>query len=492
MNFEKRKLQEMNLLGIENISFRDSINQQKLSLRAIKNNLIVKLKRKSIIEQCKSDYNNIPKEYQIQIYKFETSYNTIISYLKSKNNILISYCLNQLCIYFKYNEPNIIEQKLIIEGQFFEILLNLGNIFLNNKNEKDLILVIWILMNIQIYNEGNNDYLNILYGEKYLKFYNTCFTQFGSDEIMNLIIVLLTYLIKLNDEINAIILKSEVFNSIIYYILNKEPDMDSIENSVKLIMNCLNTNFDSELSQKEINTINDIIIILKNELFSSKNEILEKSCYDGLYIISKINNKYKFNEKIIQEGIPLNILKKEYKNYEILKKGLKLLANILTISDKECKIIYENNIIDYYNNILYIYDDDPKLVFIILSSIVNISLSKFRNIIKECIIWKSEKIEKYFNMNDNIKLKFIKIIKYMITNGDYNNLQFIYNTKIIEYVIYLLSSFNLNDKVVNKIIKIVNIYLNKFNDSEKENIEYHSIFNKFQDLIKTTSNKYDS
>ena len=235
MNFEKRKLQEMNLLGIENISFRDSINLQKLSLRAIKNNLIVKLKRKSIIEQCKSDYNNIPKEYQIQIYKFETSYNTIISYLKSKNHILISYCLNQLCIYFKYNEPNIIEQKLIKEGQFFEILLNLGNIFLNNKNEKDLILVIWILMNIQIYNEGNNDYLNILYGENYLKFYNTCFTQFGSDEIMNLIIVLLTYLIKLNDEINAIILKSEVFNSIIYYILNKEPDMDSIENSVKLL-----------------------------------------------------------------------------------------------------------------------------------------------------------------------------------------------------------------------------------------------------------------
>ena len=123
---------------------------------------------------------------------------------------------------------------------------------------------------------------------------------------------------------------------------------------------------------------------------------------------------------------------------------------------------------------------------------MNISLSKFRNIIKECIIWKSEKIEKYFNMNDNIKLKFIKIIKYMITNGDYNNLQFIYNTKIIEYVIYLLSSFNLNDKVVNKIIKIVNIYLNKFNDSEKENIEYHSIFNKFQDLIKTASNKYNS
>lgn len=493
MNIEKRKLQEIHLLGNEKISQRDSLNNQKVSLRLAKNNLKIKLKRKIIIEQSKFEYNNVPKEFQIQIYKFETSYNAIITTLKSNNNILISYCLNQLVIYFKYNEPNINEQKLIIEGHFFEILLKLGNIFLYNKNENDLILIIWILMNIQIHNEGNNNYLKILYSDKFLEFYNICFTQSDSDEIINLIIVLLTYIIKINKEINLIILKSHVFSSIIYYILNKDPDMEPIENSLELFISCLNLSFNNELTelgQKEINIINDIIIILKKELFTSNNEKLEKLIYEGLYIISKIDNKYKFNEKMVKEGIPQNILNINFENYDLLIKGLKLLTNILTVSDKECKIIIDKNIINYYNDVLDIYDNDPKIVYIILSGILNICNSKFRNIIKESIIWSRKKIEKYFNMYDNIKLKFIKIIKYIIINGTYSNLLFIYNLNILEYFIYLLASFNLGDKVTSKIIKLINIYLNEFNDSEKKNIEYYTIFYKFQDLNKL-SHKYN-
>jgi hypothetical protein len=263
--------------------------------------------------------------------------------------------------------------------------------------------------------------------------------------------------------------------------------MEPIENSLELFISCLNLSLNNELSelgQKEINIINDIIIILRKELFTSNNEKLEKLIYEGLYIISKIDNKYKFNEKMVKEGIPQNILNINFENYDLLIKGLKLLTNILTVSDKECKIIIDKNIINYYNDVLDIYDNDPKIVYIILSGIVNICDSKFRSIIKESIIWSRKKIEKYFNMHDNIKLKFIKIIKYMIINGTYNNLLFIYNLNVLEYFIYLLSSFNLGDKVTSKIIKLINIYLNQFNDSEKKNIEYYTIFYKFQDLNK--------
>ena len=483
---EKRKLKENLLLGIENLSFRDDLNQQKISLRTKNNNLIIKIKRKSIVEQSKCKFN-IPKDQQFNIYKFETSYNTIILYLKSLDNNLISYCLNQLVIYFKYSEPDVNEQDLIIKGQFFEILLDLGYKFLINNNENDLVQLIWILINIQVYNEGNDNYLKIIYGDKFFDFYDKCFTQFGSDEIINEIIALLTYMVKINKDVNVIILQSKVFESILNYSKNKNQDMDVTENIIELIVICLNIPNNYNLSKREIIIVNDIIILLKSELFNYENEKLLKLCFEGLYKISKLDNNYRFNEILIKEGIPFIILKIKNNNSDILIKQLKLLGNILTVSDKECKIIYEANIIEYYNDILNKYDNDNKIVFITLSNIFNISASKYRNIIKDSIIWSEEKIQKFFNMDEQIKIIFIKIIKYMINNNSYNTLQFIFNTKILEYLIYLLSSFNLSNKVCLKIVKLVNNYLSKFKDSEKESIEYCIIFNKFQDLIKSSS-----
>ena len=484
---EKRKIQENILLGIENLSFRDDLNQQKISLRTKSNNLIIKIKRKSIVEQSKCKYTNIPKDQLFQIYKFETSYNTIISYLKSSNNNLISYCLNQLVIYFKYREPDINDQNIIIKGQFFEILLDLGYKFLIDKNENDLIQLIWILLNIQVYNEGNNNYLKIIYGDKYFEFYDKCFTQFGSDEIINEIIALLTYMIKINKDISAIIIQSKVFESIINYSKNKNQDMDVTENIIELIVICLNFPNNYKLNKKEINLINEIIILLKSEIFNYENEKLQKLCFEGLYKISKLDNNYRFNQLLIKEDIPFIILKIKNNNNDILIKQLKLLGNILTESDEVCKKIYEANIIEYYNDILNKYDKDNNIVNITLTNIFNISASKYRNIIKGSIIWSEEKIQKYFNMDEQIKLIFIKIIKYMVDHCNYNTLQFIFNTKILEYLIYLLSSFNFSGKVTSKIMKLVVNYLSRFEESEKENIEYCIIFNKFQDLLNPVS-----
>ena len=487
MNFEKRKLQEINLIKGEDLSYRDSLNKLKITLRAKDNNLVIMAKRKSIIAQMNSDNTIFPKEKQFQIYKFESSYNKIISYLNSSDNNLISYCLNILSIYFKYNEPNINEQKLIKEGQFFEILLYLGNKFIYEKNENNLIKIIWILMNIQIFSEGNSDYLKKIYNEKYMEFYNECFTNFGSDEIINEIIVLLSFIAKINIDIDNyfILLRSKVFSSIIKYGKNKNNDMEVMEIILKLIVNCLKISDKYELNENDINIINDCIIILINELSDFENEKIQKLCLDGLYKITKLDNNYKFNEKLINEGAASLILK--MKNNNNMLKSLKILANILTVSDKYCKLLYEDNIIGFYNNILINYDDDPEFVFTILSGLFNISVGKSRNIIKESIIWSSEKIQKYFNMNDDrIKLLFIKIIKYIVYDGAHECLILIYNTKVLEYLIFLLSSFNLNEKVTNKIFKVIGIYLQNFKESERKNEEYYIIFQKFQDLIKSS------
>ena len=110
---------------------------------------------------------------------------------------------------------------MILEGQFLELLLNLGINFFNNKKEENLIKILWIFINIQIYNEGNGEYLTNLYNQKFLEFYNQCFTQSNSDEIMNEIIFLLYYIIQINKEINIIILQSKVFESIINFTSNE-------------------------------------------------------------------------------------------------------------------------------------------------------------------------------------------------------------------------------------------------------------------------------
>ena len=182
---------------------------------------------------------------------------------------------------------------------------------------------------------------------------------------------------------------------------------------------------------------------------------------------------------MIQHKIPLSIMKIKNKDVKILLYELKTLTNILAVSDDYLGKINLKELILYYNEILNLYDDDDKIVNIILNGIINIADSKYAYVIESSIIWNEEKIQKYFSKNENIQLLFIKIVKYIINIGNYYSLNFIYKTKVLEYLIYLISNSNTNVKIIRKILKIVDNYLDRFKSNEKANLEYIIIYNKF-------------
>ena len=483
MEYKKRNDIENILLNDNSKIYLEELTEKKLSLRSHKISKIFQIKRKNILEQTKSSLDILDKFHQFQIYKFSTSFERIISYLNSSDDIKINYILNQLNAYFKYNEPDITEQKIIIEGQFLEILLNLGNNFLKNeKSEENIILIIWIFINIQIYKEGNGDYLKVLYSQKFLDFYNNCFIYSNSEEIMNEIILLLYHMIKINEEINEEInreiLKSKVFESILNFSLNVDKDLELIESIIKLIISCFNITEEEELNENEINIIDKCLIILKNESEIDDDNIL-LLCFKGFYLLSKLNDRYKFNEKMITLKIPELILKTNKNKRQILLYALKTLSNILTVCDDDLDKINMKEILHYYNSILVKFDEDDKLVYIIFNGLYNITDSKYINLIKSCIIWKEEQIQKYLNMNEKIQMLFIKIIKYIINIGNNSSLNFVYETKVLEYLIYLISNSLWDKKILRKILKLIDNYLSRFNEEKKNDIEYAIIFNKF-------------
>jgi hypothetical protein len=304
---------------------------------------------------------------------------------------------------------------------------------------------------------------------------------------MNEIIILLYYSAKINIGADFKILQSKVFESIINYILNEQQDLEFIENVIKLMIVCLNFSDNDELGEREINLIDKCLFILKNES-NINDEKIQKLCYEGLYIMSKIDDKYEFNQKMIKEGIPKLILK--IKNKNILLYSLKTLTNILTVTNDDLEKIDLNEIINFYNSILHIYDDD-KIEYIILNGIYNIADSKYINIIKSSIIWSQEKIQKYFNKNEKIQLMFIKIIKYIVKLGDSNSFVFINDTNILEYLIYLISNTNYNTTLAKKILKLIAIYLNIYKNYGKDNFEYLVILNKFKNWINLFSDIID-
>ena len=239
MELEERKNKENIFNEIKDFSFIKELNKQKLSLRKKKISKIITMKRRDKLNQIASSLGIINKEYEFQINKFSSSFNLIQMNLNSSDANIQSYTLRQLNIYFQYNEPDIIEQKIIANGQFLELLLNLGIKFFIN-DEENIIQILYIFINIQIYNEGNGEYLISLYSEKFFEFYNRCFIESKSDEIINKIILLLYYMAKINFSLNRKILQSKVFESIINFGLNEDQDLGLKELIIKLITICLN------------------------------------------------------------------------------------------------------------------------------------------------------------------------------------------------------------------------------------------------------------
>ena len=99
------------------------------------------------------------------------------------------------------------------------------------------------------------------------------------------------------------------------------------------------------------------------------------------------------------------------------------------------------------------------------------------------MIFSHQKIEKYCNSGQEILLLFIKIIRFLIYNSEYDTLKFIFNTKILEYFLFLFNTNNLNQIVYNKIIKVIDTYLKRFNAELKGSKEYLYIYYKFKDIL---------
>ena len=416
MELEERKAKENIFNEIKDISFIKELNEQKLSLRRKKISQIFSIKRRNNLEKIKNSLNLLKKQSELQINKFSSSFDRIILNLKSSDNNIQSYTLKQLNIYFQYYEPDINEQKMIIDGQFLELLLNLGIKFSFN-DEANIIQILCIFINIQIYNEGNGEYLISLYSDKFFEFYNKCFIQSKSDEIVNKIILLLYYMANINCGINIKILQSRVFESIINFSINEDQDLGFKELIIKLITICLNISKNCELDEKGIKIIDKCLTILKNESIKG-NEKIKKICYQGLYNISKINDDYEFNKKMINEEIPRLIL--EIKNKNILLYSLKTLTNILTVPDEYLDQLNLEEIIRYYDSIINLYKDEDKIIYIILNGICNIADSKYINVVKSSIIWDQIIIQILFNKNEDIQLLFIEIIKYYIFSEKQN------------------------------------------------------------------------
>ena len=99
-------------------------NNNKLSLRKIKNNSQIQKKRDYILIHMKQN-NNIDKDLQFRVINFDSSYNIIENYLNSNNLDLISYCFQEIYIYFSMNCPSIKEQKKLLKQNFYIQYINL-------------------------------------------------------------------------------------------------------------------------------------------------------------------------------------------------------------------------------------------------------------------------------------------------------------------------------------------------------------------------------
>ena len=485
----------------------ESRNKTKITLRKNKLNKEIQNKRLVHLEQTKLDLiTNLMPEHRIKIKSFEESYTQILSYLNSNNIDYITYALNELRIYFFQYSPNINEQSIIINYNFLFHLLKLGNIFIKgnlnysndfnkDKNKNNLIQILWILINIQVFKEGSGDYLKILYTKEFFEFYNDSLNFGKTEEFFNSIKWILKSLICNNENINLLILRSDVFSTILdNFEKDDEKEIDDIIITLYII------NYSVDLSGQEENIIKSDIPIIKRCLdilmelgYSAKDEEIILRIYQGIYHISEIENNYNFN-KLILDNFILKIMKsKFYKSKKSDEKFLKIvnfatriLANVLTESDKNCEIIYNLNIIDYYNNILKKFDNNNEILTNILVGLSNISIGKNRKIILNSIIWEKEKIQNYLNRGDDIKIKYIKILKYLIFNADLETLKFFYKSKILEYFMFIFNSTDINQIIRIKILKLIDRYLKKFKEKEKQCEEFLLIFHKFYDLFSSS------
>ena len=498
----KRKYEE------EPINQKDYINdliENKLTLRKQKNNILIKRKRDYL--KLHLDGNNnckVSQEQQFQIVKFDKSFNIINMYLNSNNPDLIEYCLMEIDNYFNIYFPDINEQKKIIETKFLTILLYFGNKYIEEKNKSNLECILRILINIQYFEVGNCSYTLDLYSNEFFLFYNNCllyadntknigFTSFIYQKITLIFDILASNDKSGNDYLNLFFLRNPSFLKILNHYEEKNiKDQDEIISTIELITYVvdLSDEENDNLTIQDIKIIDKCLNILIYELYSKSNEELLSKIIEGIRYISNLDDNYKFNNKIINEGVTLKLLKMKFNNLnpsenyiKIIQNSMVILANNLVLSDNTCQIIYDQNIIDYYNNILEKFDDDKKIVKFILTGLANIAVSSNREIIKDSVIWQEKRIIKYLNFGDEITFYMIKIVKYFLYKEDFEYIQFIFKTNIIKYFLDLFVAGNIGEKICLKILKLVDQYLSYFKLNLKETNEYLFVYNQYKDVF---------
>ena len=146
LDIKINRKQEENILNQQEII--EVNNKNKITLRKNKNYLILQKRRENLIEHLKIDYSNIKPEFRFKIQNLKDSINNIFNCLNSNNKELISYCLNELRIYFSLNYLNSNDQKIIIERNLLDALLFLGIKFLEIKDNNNIEQILYILINI--------------------------------------------------------------------------------------------------------------------------------------------------------------------------------------------------------------------------------------------------------------------------------------------------------------------------------------------------------
>ena len=484
--------------------YMNNLNENKLSLRKSQHNLIIHSKRDYLLNHNKNkNYYNIRKEDEFNIINFDVSFNKINMFLNSNNPDLISYCLNEICIYFKSFYPDINEQKKIIQTKFLNTLLCFGYKFIEENKITDLYIILNILNNIQYFEKGNIEYIFDLYSDCYFKFYDKCILFANklensecSSKIYKMIILIFNGLVFNDnsriDNLNFIFIRNSTFLNILNYIQQKTiKDLEEINDIIDLIVFIFDFIDDDILNADDIKIIDKCLDILINELFCTDNEEFLIKIYKGIRNISCLDDDYNVNEKIINRGVTLKILNMKFNklnitsNYlVIIEYSMHILANNLTASDVVCQIIYNQNIIDYYNDILDKFDDNQNIVTNILGGISNISVGSKREVIKNSNIWKEKNIIKYLNYGDAIKLYYIKIVQYLLKQSEFEFIRFIYNSRILKFLIDIFIACNIGKFICFKILKLIVYYLKLFKKNEKEINEYLIIYNQFKDLFR--------
>ena len=498
----KRKYEEV---PINSKDYINDLIEKKLTLRKQKNNILIKRKRSYL--QLHLDGNNnckLNQDQQFQIVKFDKSFNIINMYLNSNNPDLIEYCLMEIDNYFRIYFPDINEQKKIIETKFLTILLYFGNKYIEEKNKSNLECILRILINIQFYEIGNNTYFLDLYSNEFFHFYNNCLLyadttkNIGFTSLIYQKITMIFNLLASNeksggDYLSLIFLRNPSFLKILNHYEEKNiKDQEEISSTIELISYIVNLSDEENdnLTNEDVKIIDKCLNILIYELYSKSNEELLAKILYGIRLISNLNDDYKFNKKIINEGVTLKLLKMKFnnknpsKNYiKIIQNAMGILANNLVLSDNTCQIIYDQNIIDYYNNILEKFDDDKNIVKFILSGLSNISVGSHKEIIKDSNIWQEKRIIKFLSFGDDITFYMIKIVKSILYKEDFEYIQFIFKTKVLKYFLDLFVAGNIGQNICYKILKLVDRYLSYFKLNLKETNEYLFVYNQFKDIF---------